>query len=130
MEVDDYDRFDRTYKVVMQFDVYFCGEVDMLKFNTGTTQVTRFNGKRSVLIQAQPASGYFSGQAMTALTNVVYEVAPTGFGVGNPVFQNNTYMQISFMMIMRLAAKNAILIVEFAKVHTDKGMEAVKASLE
>ena len=67
---------------------------------------------------------------MTALTNVVYEVAPTGFGVGNPVFQNNTYMQISFMMIMRLAAKNAILIVEFAKVHTDKGMEAVKASLE
>ena len=222
MPVDDYDRFGRTYKVVMQSDVYFRGEVDMLKFmfvrgsngqfvpldtlisyklNTGTTQVTRFNGKRSVLIQAQPAEGFSSGQAMTALTNVVNEVAPTGFGiewsgqsreeqkasgstgqvmalalvfvflclaalyeswsvpfsvlmtvptgifgallcefvlniytntlgVGNPGFQNSIYMQIGVIMIMGLAAKNAILIVEFAKVRTDKGMETVKASLE
>ena len=153
------------------------------------------------MIQAQPADGYSSGQAMTALTNVVYEVAPTGFGVewsgqsreeqkasgstgqvmalalvfvflclaalyeswsvpfsvlmtvptgifgallsefvlnyytnnfgvGNPGFQNSIYMQIGVIMIMGLAAKNAILIVEFAKVRTDKGMEAVKASLE
>ena len=222
MQVDDYDRFGRTYKVVMQSDVYFRGEVEMLKFmfvrgsagqfvpldtlisyklNTGTTQVTRFNGKRSVLIQAQPAEGYSSGQAMTALTDGVHEVAPTGFGVewsgqsreefkasgstgqvmalalvfvflclaalyeswsvpfsvlmtvptgvfgallseyvlniytntlgvGNPGFQNSIYMQIGVIMIMGLAAKNAILIVEFAKVRTDKGMEAVKASLE
>ncbi|MBQ3726646.1 MAG: multidrug efflux RND transporter permease subunit [Selenomonadaceae bacterium] len=222
MQVDDYDRFGRTYKVVMQSDVYFRGEVDMLKFmfvkgsggqivpldtlisykmNTGTTQVTRFNGKRSVLIQGQPAEGYSSGQAMAALTEVVYQVAPTGFGiewsgqsreefkasgstgqvmalalvfvflclaalyeswsvpfsvlmtvptgifgallsefvlnyytnnfgVGNPGFQNSIYMQIGVIMIMGLAAKNAILIVEFAKMRTDKGMEAVKASLE
>ena len=222
MQVDDYDRFGRTYKVVMQSDVYFRGEVDMLKFmfvrgangqtvpldtlvsyqmNTGTTQVSRFNGKRSVLIQAQPAPGYSSGQAMAALTEVVQQVAPTGFGiewsgqsreeqkasgstgqvmvlalvfvflclaalyeswsvpfsvlmtvptgvfgallsefvlnyytntfgVGNPGFQNSIYMQIGVIMIMGLAAKNAILIVEFAKVRTDKGMEAVKAALE
>ena len=222
MQVDDYNRFGRTYKVVMQSDVYFRGEVDMLKFmfvrgsngqivpldtlishkmNTGTTQVTRFNGKRSVLIQGQPAAGYSSGQAMAALTEVVYQVAPTGFGVewsgqsreefkasgstgqvmalalifvflclaalyeswavpfsvlmtvptgifgalaaefilnyytnnfgvGNPGFQNSVYMQIGVIMIMGLAAKNAILIVEFAKVRTDKGMEAIKAALE
>ena len=222
MEVDDYNRFGRTYKVVMQSDVYFRGEIDMLKFmyvkgyggqfvpldtlisyklNTGTTQVTRFNGKRSVLINAQAGNGYSSGQAMAALTEVVYQVAPTGFsvewsgqsreeqkasgstgqvmalalifvflclaalyeswsvpfsvlmtvptgvfgallsefvlnyytnnfGVGNPGFQNSVYMQIGVIMIMGLAAKNAILIVEFAKVRTDKGMEAVKASLE
>ena len=222
MEVDDYNRFGRTYKVVMQSDVYFRGEIDMLKFmyvkgangqtvpldtlisyklNTGTTQVTRFNGKRSVLIQAQQAEGYSSGQAMAALTEVVYQIAPTGFGVewsgqsreeykasgstgqvmalalvfvflclaalyeswsvpfsvlmtvptgifgallsefvlnyytnnfgvGNPGFQNSVYMQIGVIMIMGLAAKNAILIVEFAKVRTDKGMETIKASLE
>ena len=222
MQIDDYNRFGRTYKVVMQSDVYFRGEVDMLKFmfvkgsngqnvpldalisykmNTGTTQVTRFNGKRSVLIQGQPADGYSSGQAMTALTEVVYQVAPTGFavewsgqsreeqkasgstgqvmalalifvflclaalyeswsvpfsvlmtvptgifgallsefvlnyytntfGVGNPGFQNSVYMQIGVIMIMGLAAKNAILIVEFAKVRTDKGMDSIKASLE
>lgn len=220
--VDDYDRFGRTYKVVMQSDVYFRSEVEMAKFmyvksnsgqmvpldtlfsysmNTGTTQVTRFNGKRSVKIQAQTASGYSSGQAMTALTEVVNEVAPTGFsvewsgqsreefkasgstaqvlalalvfvflclaalyeswsvpfsvlltvptgifgallfeyilnyytnnfGVGNPGFQNSVYMQIGMIMIMGLAAKNAILIVEFAKARVDKGMELVKASLE
>ena len=222
MQVDDYDRFGRTYKVVMQSDVYFRSEIDMLKFmfvkgangqavpldtlishkmNTGTTQVTRFNGKRSVLIQGQPAGGYSSGQAMKALTEVVYQVAPTGFGVewsgqsreeakasgstgqvmalalvfvflclaalyeswsvpfsvlmtvptgifgalasefilnyytnnfgvGNPGFQNSIYMQIGVIMIMGLAAKNAILIVEFAKVRTDKGMDAIKAALE
>ena len=171
------------------------------KLNTGTTQVTRFNGKRSVLIQAEAAEGFSSGQAMTALTEVVHEIAPTGFdvewsgqsreeqkasgstgqvmalalifvflclaalyeswsvpfsvlmtvptgifgallseyvlnlytnifGVGNPGFQNSIYMQIGVIMIMGLAAKNAILIVEFAKVRTDKGMETIKASLE
>ncbi len=222
MQVDDYDRFGRTYKVVMQSDVYFRSEIDMLKFmfvkgsngqavpldtlishklNTGTLQVTRFNGKRSVLIQGQPADGYSSGQAMQALTEVVYQVAPTGFGVewsgqsreeakasgstgqvmalalifvflclaalyeswsvpfsvlmtvptgifgalasefilnyytntfgvGNPGFQNSIYMQVGVIMIMGLAAKNAILIVEFAKVRTDKGMDAIKAALE
>ncbi|MBR3746139.1 MAG: efflux RND transporter permease subunit, partial [Selenomonadaceae bacterium] len=222
MQVDDYDRFGRTYKVVMQSDVYFRSEIDMLKFmfvkgsngqsvpldtlishklNTGTTQVSRFNGKRSVLVQAEPASGYSSGQAMAALTEVVYQVAPTGFGVewsgqsreeakasgstgqvlalalifvflclaalyeswsvpfsvlmtvptgvfgallcefvlnyytnnfgvGNPGFQNSIYMQIGVIMIIGLAAKNAILIVEFAKVRTDKGMDAIKAALE
>ena len=52
------------------------------------------------------------------------------WGVGNPGFQNSIYMQIGVIMIMGLAAKNAILIVEFAKVRTDKGMEAIQASLE
>jgi len=33
-------------------------------------------------------------------------------------------------MIIGLAAKNAILIVEFAKVRTDKGMDPVKAAIE
>ena len=52
------------------------------------------------------------------------------FGHFNPGLQNSIYMQIGILMLMGLAAKNAILIVEFAKVRTDKGMEAVKASLE
>ena len=33
-------------------------------------------------------------------------------------------------MIIGLAAKNAILIVEFAKVRTDKGMDPVQAAIE
>jgi HAE1 family hydrophobic/amphiphilic exporter-1 len=39
-------------------------------------------------------------------------------------------MQIGVIMIMGLAAKNAILIVEFAKVRVDQGMEPVKAAIE
>lgn len=52
------------------------------------------------------------------------------FGRPNPGLQNSIYMQIGIIMIIGLAAKNAILIVEFAKVRTDRGMEPVKAALE
>lgn len=44
--------------------------------------------------------------------------------------QNSVYMQIGVIMLIGLAAKNAILIVEFAKVRVDKGMEPVKAAVE
>lgn len=52
------------------------------------------------------------------------------FGKFNPGLQNTVYMQIGVIMIMGLAAKNAILIVEFAKVRVDHGMEPVKAAIE
>ncbi|MBR3622650.1 MAG: multidrug efflux RND transporter permease subunit [Selenomonadaceae bacterium] len=52
------------------------------------------------------------------------------FGHLNPGLQNSVYMQIGVIMIMGLAAKNAILIVEFAKVRVDQGMEPVKAAIE
>ena len=42
----------------------------------------------------------------------------------------NIHMQIGIIMIMGLAAKNAILIVEFAKVRVDRGMNPVRAALE
>lgn len=43
---------------------------------------------------------------------------------------NSIYVQIGIIMIIGLAAKNAILIVEFAKVRVDKGMNVVDAALE
>ena len=52
------------------------------------------------------------------------------FGHFNPGLQNTVYMQIGVIMIMGLAAKNAILIVEFAKVRVDAGMDPVKATIE
>ena len=52
------------------------------------------------------------------------------FGTQNPGLENNVYMQIGVIMIIGLAAKNAILIVEFAKVRVDRGMEPVKAAIE
>ncbi len=43
--------------------------------------------------------------------------------------ENNIYFQIGLVMLVGLVAKNAILIVEFAKEEVDKGADAVKAAL-
>ena len=43
--------------------------------------------------------------------------------------ENNIYFQIGLVMLVGLVAKNAILIVEFAKEEVDKGVDAVHAAL-
>ncbi|HEY9003225.1 MAG TPA: multidrug efflux RND transporter permease subunit [Mucilaginibacter sp.] len=48
----------------------------------------------------------------------------------NKTLDNNIYAQIGLITLIGLAAKNAILIVEFAKERVDRGMELEKATLE
>ena len=43
--------------------------------------------------------------------------------------ENNVYFQIGLVMLVGLVAKNAILIVEFAKEEVDRGADAVHAAL-
>ncbi len=43
--------------------------------------------------------------------------------------ENDVYFQIGLVTLIGLAAKNAILVVEFAKIEVDKGVSAVKAAL-
>ncbi|HCB92671.1 MAG TPA: hydrophobe/amphiphile efflux-1 family RND transporter [Selenomonas sp.] len=223
MQVNDFNQFGRTYKVMLQSDVLYRSEVDSAKFvyvkgsddqmvpldtlikprlSTGPTQISRFNAARAVTIQGNAGNGYSSGQAMAAIEEIVRKEAPTGFhiewsgqsreekkassstgkvlalalvfvflclaalyeswsvpyavlltvptgifgalvseyGLGmleamafghtNSGLQDSVYMQIGIIMIIGLAAKNAILIVEFAKVRVDKGMEPVKAAIQ
>ncbi|PWG78763.1 efflux RND transporter permease subunit [Pararcticibacter amylolyticus] len=47
-----------------------------------------------------------------------------------PKLDNNIYAQIGLVTLIGLAAKNAILIVEFAKERVDWGMELVAATIE
>ena len=47
-----------------------------------------------------------------------------------PSITNNVYAQIGLITLIGLAAKNAILIVEFAKVRVDLGEELIESTLE
>ncbi len=47
-----------------------------------------------------------------------------------PSYVNNVFAQIGLIMLIGLAAKNAILIVEFAKMLTEQGKDPVSAALE
>jgi len=47
-----------------------------------------------------------------------------------PSITNNVYAQIGLITLIGLAAKNAILIVEFAKVRVDRGEDLIQSTLE
>ncbi len=224
MQVNDFNKFGRTYKVMLQSDVLYRSEADCARFvfvkgsggqmvplsalitpkySTGPTQISRFNAARAVTIQGNAGAGYSSGQAMAAIEEIVNEEAGVGFniewsgqsreekkaasstgqvlalslvfvflmlaalyeswsvpyavllsvptglfgavfseyflswvsatlnnGQANPGLQDSVYFQIGVITIIGLAAKNAILIVEFAKVRVDRGMPPVKAAIE
>ncbi len=224
MQVNDFNKFGRTYKVMLQSDVLYRSEADCARFvfvrgsegqmvplsalitphlSTGPTQISRFNAARAVTIQGNAGQGYSSGQAMNAIEEIVNEEAGVGFniewsgqsreekkaasstgqvlalalvfvflmlaalyeswsvpfavllsvptglfgavfseyflsfvsatmhnGQANSGLQDSVYMQIGVIMVIGLAAKNGILIVEFAKVRVDRGMEPIKAALE
>jgi HAE1 family hydrophobic/amphiphilic exporter-1 len=48
----------------------------------------------------------------------------------SPSLTNNVYAQIGLITLIGLSAKNAILIVEFAKIRVDRGEELIQSTLE
>jgi len=66
----------------------------------------------------------------SVLLTVPVAVAGAFAGLMVGKFENNIYAQIGLVMLIGLAAKNAILIVEFAKMEFDKGKPLIEAALE
>ena len=101
-QVNDFNQFGRTYKVMLQSDTNYRNEAEAAKFvfvksasgtmipldtllrpkiNTAPAIISRFNGARSVTIQGNAGTGYSSGQAMAAMEEVVHTTAPAGFNI-------------------------------------------------
>jgi hydrophobic/amphiphilic exporter-1 (mainly G- bacteria), HAE1 family len=158
---------------------------------SGPEFTMRYNLYRSAQINATPASGYSSAQAMKAMEEVFKATMPNEMGyaymgmsyqeqvaqqgvssaviftmsllfvflvlaaqyeswslpfsvlLSLPVavwgafaglmvghYENNIYAQIGLVMLIGLSAKNAILIVEFAKMKHEQGLGLVEAALE
>jgi len=47
-----------------------------------------------------------------------------------PSLSDNVYAQIGFITLIGLAAKNSILIVEFAKIRVDRGVDLIEATVD
>ncbi|MGC9524956.1 MAG: efflux RND transporter permease subunit [Limnospira sp.] len=217
--VNDFVLGQRQYRVVAQAEAEFRadpGDIDRLyvrsrtgdliplgnlvKFEefVGPEIITHFNIYRSMRIQANPAPGFSSGQAIAAMEEAAREVldpgygfawqgsaleekasggaAPIIFGLGFvmvflvlsaqyesyidptiimlvvplavlgalgaiwlranvimagtlwPVVTNDVYCQVALVMLIGLASKNSILIVEFANQLRDKGLGIKQAA--
>jgi HAE1 family hydrophobic/amphiphilic exporter-1 len=50
--------------------------------------------------------------------------------LGSPTFENNIFAQVSFVMLIGMAAKNAILIVEFANEEFKNGLSLFDAAIK
>ena len=213
--VNDFNRFGRTWQVNVQADVKFRKQIADLKRVrvknpradnpndsmvpvgtflsvkevTGPVMIQRYNLYPAVTVNATPAPGVSSGQAITAMERAAHDRLPpqmrpewtelallqlqtrdtatrafilsvvlvflvlaaqyeswalplavilvvpmcllsAAVGVRLAGLEINIFTQVGFVVLVGLACKNAILIVEFAKQRREAGADRVTATLE
>ena len=79
--------------------------------------------------QEKQAGGQTGAIPIAVLISLPVAVLGAYAGVALCGLENDTYFQIGLVMLIGLAAKNAILIVEFAKEEVDNGKDLVEAAL-
>jgi hydrophobe/amphiphile efflux-1 (HAE1) family protein len=208
--INDFNQFGRTFRVYAQAEPQFrnqpedianlkvrnaqgdmvpLGAVADIHFEAGPDRVSHYNVYLASDINGAGAPGVSSGQATTAMEQVLKETLPNGFGyewtdltfqqksAGNTALlvfpicvllvflilsaqyeswalplavilivpmcllsamvgvwlkgsDNNVLTQIGFIVLVGLACKNAILIVEFARERVEHGLAPVDAAIE
>jgi len=159
------------------------------RYTAGANLLTRFNAFPAAKLTGSQASGYSTGQAITAMESLAADVLPDGYGYawagqayeekkaggtssqafifglimvflilaaqyekwslpigvvlavpfavcGALLFtwirglENDVYFQVGLVTLVGLAAKNAILIIEFAAENLKQGMSVTEAAVE